>query len=336
MRLIGKYIFLTDKRLIGENGMIVAKDGSGDFLTVQEAIDSIEYSSKETVIKIKNGTYKEKIHVWKPNVTLLGEDVSNTVLTYDDYANKLFDDGTKYGTFHSYSILVAGNDFKAENITFANTAGLGSVVGQAVAAYVDADRVSFTNCRFLGNQDTLFTGPLPPTPMAGGLFGSPMEEAPKIPGRQYYKNCYIEGDVDFIFGTATAVFEDCEIFSFDRNKDVNGYVTAASTQEGQEYGYVFISCRLTSNAKPKTVYLGRPWRNYARTVYINCNLGSHIKAEGWHNWNKPEAENTVLYAEYGSEGEGANDNGRAQFVKILQESDLEHYTLDKIFKDWRP
>lgn len=316
--------------------MIVAKDGSGDFKTVQAAIDSITDSTKETVIQIKNGTYMEKIHIWKPNVTLIGENVNETVLTYDDYAKKLFDDGTKYGTFHSYTVLVAGNNFKASNITFANTAGRGSEVGQALAAYVDADKVSFENCRFLGSQDTLFTGPLPPVPMAGGLFGSPMEEYPKIPGRQYYKNCYIEGDVDFIFGTATAVFENCEIFSFERDREVNGYVTAASTQEGQEYGYVFINCSLTSDARPKTVYLGRPWRNFAKTVYINCEMGAHIKDEGWHNWNKPEAEETMLYAEYGSKGTGADCISRATFAKILEESDLKDYTLDKIFKDWRP
>jgi pectinesterase len=316
--------------------MIVAKDGSGDFLTVQEAVDSVENDTHETVIHVRKGTYKEKIHINKANVTIVGEDVNETILTYDDYANKLFEDGRNYGTFNSYSLMVIGSNFKASDITIANTAGLGNIVGQAVAAYVDADMVYFENCRFLGNQDTLFTGPLPPKPMAGGKFGSPVEDKPKIPGRQYYKNCYIEGDIDFIFGSATAVFENCEIFSFDRNKDVNGYVTAASTQEGEAYGYVFLDCKLTSDAKPGTVYLGRPWRNFAKTVFINCEMEAHIKEEGWHNWNKPEAEGTILFGEFGSKGTGANSQKRAGFVKILKEVDLTEYTLDKIFKGWRP
>lgn len=316
--------------------MIVAKDGSGDFLTIQEAVDSVQDTAAQVVIHIKKGVYKEKVHVWKPNITFIGEDVNETVLTYDDYALKLFENGEKYGTFHSYSLLVAGNNFKASNLTIENSAGIGSVVGQAVAAYVDADMVVFENCRFLGCQDTLFTGPLPPVPMAGGLFGSPMEEYPKIPGRQYYKNCYIEGDVDFIFGTATVVFEDCEIFSFERGKETNGYVTAASTQEGKKYGYVFINCKLTSNAKPKTVFLGRPWRNYAKTVFINCELGAHIKEEGWNDWNKPEAHDTMYYAEYGSTGEGANDAKRVPYAKILKESEIKAYTIEEIFEGWRP
>lgn len=320
--------------------IIVANDGSGQFISIQDAIDSIPKENDcEVEIFIKNGVYKEKIHVLKPYITLIGEDKNKTVITYDDYAKKLFPSGEAYRTFNSYTIFIQDHNFTAKNITFENSAGIGDIVGQAVAVYVEGDKAKFKDCRFLANQDTLFTGPLPPKPVEGNNFGGPMDGKERIVGRQYYENCYIEGDIDFIFGSATAVFNKCEIFSKDRNKDVNGFVTAASTVQGEEFGYVFIDCKLTSNAKPNTVYLGRPWRDFAKTAFINCYIGSHIKKEGWHNWNKAIAEKETYYAEYNSYGPGASNGTRASWAHILTDAEAKKYNITTILcgnDNWNP
>jgi len=320
--------------------MIVARNGSGDFKTLQEAIDFIpENNSDRVEIHIKNGVYKEKISVNKPFVTLIGEEAKETILTFEDYADKLFSSGDKYGTFNSYSIIVTGDDFTAEKITFENSSGDGRKVGQAVATYVDADRIVFRNCRFLGCQDTIFTAPLPPKTKDGKDFNGSRAGQIKRKLRQYFENCYIRGDIDFIFGSATALFDNCEIYSNDRKEAVNGYITAASTPEGEKYGYVFLNCRLTSNASPETVYLGRPWRDFAKTVFINTWMGDHIKSEGWHNWDKENAEKTVLYGEYNSYGPGAKTDKRAKWSKLFTDKEALEYTIENILKghdNWNP
>jgi pectinesterase len=278
----------------------VAQDGSGDFTTVQAALNAIPANNaSRVVIRIRKGIYKEKLKLDSTRhfVTLLGEDKATTVLTYDDYSGKVLPDGTKLRTSTSGSFYIFGNDFRAENLTFENTAGR---VGQAVAAFVTGDRMVFVNCRFLGNQDTLYTG-------------MPDHPEHRTDVRQYYRNCYIEGTVDFIFGSATAVFDQCTIFS----KTQGSYVTAAATPEGKPFGYVFLNCTLTSDAPPASVYLGRPWRNFAKTVFVNCQLGDHIRPEGWHNWDKPDAEKTTFYAEYQSKGPGAAPENRVGWSKQL-------------------
>ncbi|OOM81990.1 pectinesterase A precursor [Clostridium puniceum] len=306
----------------------VSKDGSGQFNTIQAALDSIpENNSTEIEIYIKKGIYKEKLSVSKPFVTFIGGDAKQTIITYDDYAKKIFPTGEVYRTFNSYTIFIEATNFTAKNITFENSAGVGEEVGQAVAVYVEGDKTKFKNCRFLANQDTLFTGPLPPKPIEGHNFGGPMDGKERIVGRQYYENCYIEGDIDFIFGSATAVFNKCEIFSKNRNCDINGYVTAASTVEGKEFGYVFIDCSLTSNANANSVYLGRPWRDYAKTAFINCYMGEHIIKEAWHSWNKPRAEKESSYVEYNSYGPGASNETRISWSHILTNEEAEKYTI---------
>ncbi|WP_082220409.1 pectinesterase family protein [Domibacillus robiginosus] len=317
--------------------IIVAKDGSGAFTTIQEAIDSIPETNMDRVaIYIQDGVYNEKLFINKPFVSLIGTSPDRVVITYGDHAKKRMPDGKPMGTFSSYSIFAGGDDFTAENITFENSAGCGKEVGQAVAVYVEGDRMIFRRCRFTGSQDTLFTGPLPPKPIEGNTFGGPMEGEKRKKGRSLFQNCYIEGDIDFIFGSATAVFQSCEIFSLDRQEETNGYITAASTPEGQPFGYVFLDCRLTSEAKPETVYLGRPWRDFARTVFINCWMGAHIKREGWHNWDKAQAETTVFYAEYGSRGPGGNRNNRVEWAKELSAQEASLYTPEHILhlKEW--
>jgi pectinesterase len=290
---------------------IVASDGSGDFKTIQEAFNAVpDYRKNPTTVLLRKGTYKEKLILAtsKTNVKLVGEDAIHTIVTHDDYASKKNRFGEEMGTTGSTTFFVFGDDFVAENITFENSSG---PVGQAVAVRVDGDKVMFRNCRFLGFQDTLY----------------PHGEK----SRQYYKDCYIEGTVDFIFGWSTAVFEGCTIFC----KKEGGYVTAASTLEGTPHGFVFMNCKITGDAPEASVYLGRPWRPFARTVFLNCFLDKQIKPVGWHNWSKPEAEKTAFYAEYQSTGPGANMGARVPWSRQLTAQDAKGYTLEAIFGDWK-
>ena len=290
---------------------VVAQDGSGDFFTVQEAIDAVPdfRKSVRTTILVCKGVYKEKIVIpeSKINVSLIGQE--GAVLSYDDYANKPNCFGENKGTSGSSSCYIYAPDFYAENITFENTSG---PVGQAVACFVSADRVYFKNCRFLGFQDTLYT------------YGKGC--------RQYYEDCYVEGTVDFIFGWSTAVFNRCHI-----NSKGNGYVTAPSTDKGQKYGYLFYDCRLTADAGVNNVYLSRPWRPYAQAVFIRCNLGEHILPAGWDNWGNKDNEKTAFYAEYQSQGEGADPEARASFSHQLK--DLKGYGMETVLAGedgWNP
>lgn len=318
----------------------IAQDGSGDFTSVTAALQSIPPDNREPVtLFIHNGIYKELITVSSPYVTLIGESREFTILTYDRYARMMMEDGMKRGTFRSYSCLIDTHDFTARNLTFENSSGRGIDVGQALALYVDGDRISFEDCRFLGGQDTLFTAPLPPKEIEPNGFIGPKQFAPRANGRHYYKNCYIEGDIDFIFGGATAYFEDCELFSKYVGRPVNSYVTAASTPEGQPYGYVMNNCRFTSQCPPRSAYLGRPWREHAKTVLINCFMDEHICEEGWDDWGKERAHETAFYAEYGSHGPGGDMSRRPDWIKILTEDELEHYTRSAVLSgtdSWLP
>ena len=290
---------------------IVAQDGSGDFTKVQDAINAVpDYRKNATVIFLKNGIYKEKLVLpaSKNLVTFIGESVENTIITNDDYASKKNWFGEEMGTTGSSGFFIFGSDFTAKNITFENSSG---PVGQAVAVRVDGDRIYFDNCRFLGFQDTLY----------------PHGEK----SRQYYKKCYIEGTVDFIFGWSTAVFDNCEIFC-----KTPGYVTAASTMPETDFGFVFVKCKITGSAPAQSVYLGRPWRPYAKTAFIECELGEVVKPEGWHNWGKQEAEQTTCYAEYNNTGPGANSGSRVSWAKQLTLEEREKYSLENIFAGWIP
>lgn len=285
---------------------VVAKDGSGDFFTVQEAVDAApDYCKQdETTIYIKDGRYEEKVTIPtnKQKLHIIGQSAEGTVITWSDYAQKKGPTGYEMGTSATSTVFLYADDFLAENITIENTAGEGKSIGQACAITVDADRVAFINCRFVANQDTIYT------------YGKNQ--------RQYYRGCWIEGTTDFIFGASTCWFEDCTILS-----KKNSYVTAASTPEGTEFGYVFHNCRLIHDADAQKVYLGRPWRPYAKTVFIGCELGDHILKEGWHNWGKEYAEKTAFYAEYGSHGPGAATAAeRVKWSHILKEKEVRKYT----------
>lgn len=314
----------------------VQQNGSGDAATLSEAILLAQQIPSEFAVEIQIGAgiYREKLDLVRDNVTLTGEDAETTILTFDDYALFLMPDGIKRGTFRSYTFFAHGDYFTAKNITFANTAGFGSKVGQAVAVYADGAHMTFENCRFLGRQDTLFTAPLPPSVIEWGGFRGPRENDPRDDGTHHYKNCYIEGDVDFIFGGATAYFEECEIRSLTRGNDPEGYITAGSTPEGKPFGYVFDRCRFTSDCAPETVYLGRPWRSFAKTVILRSELGAHIKKEGWHDWNKEDAREQAYYAEYQNFGPGASPETRVSWSHQLTDEEAKIYTKENILCDF--
>ncbi len=286
--------------------IVVAKDGSGDFTSVQAAINAApDVAQKRVTIYIKNGVYKEKVVVpsWKTKITLIGECKDSTIITYDDYHGK-----GDINTFTSYTVLVQGNDFTAENLTFENSSGR---VGQALALAVEADRCIIKNCRIIGNQDTLY--------------------AANDSSRQFYDSCYIEGTTDFIFGDATAVFKNCLIKS-----KKNSFVTAASTSPKQKFGYVFFNCKLIADSGLNKVYLGRPWRPYAAVAYLNCYLGPQIISAGWNNWRDPKREKTARYSEYKSIGPGANPEERVGWSNQLTSNEAAEYTFKNIFGNWNP
>lgn len=311
-----------------------SRSGGIFFRTIAQALQEAEkYAGDKVIIEIAAGVYRERLEIHQPDISFRGMGCMNTILTYDDYAKCILPDGEKRGTFRTPTLFIDADRFHAANMTFENSAGRGADVGQALALYVDGDGMVFENCRISGSQDTLFTGPLPPFPYEKNGFRGPKENAPRINGRHYYVNCFISGDVDFIFGSATALFEDCEIFSRDLGQEINGYVTAASTPQGQTYGYVLNRCRFTGECKPGSVYLGRPWRNYARTVILNSYLGRHIHPAGFHDWNKNEAHSTVFYAEYKNYGPGADTSGRAAFVRQLTDAEAAGFTLEKVLGD---
>jgi pectinesterase len=290
--------------------IIVAQDGSGDYSTVQAAFDAVPADSKTaTTIFVKKGVYREKLVLdsSKKNLTLLGEDPFNTILTYDDHTGKISLRGDTINTRTSYSLLVKAEDFSAMNISFQNDAGFAA--GQAVALESDGDRAFFSNCRFIGFQDVLFTN--------------------NEQSRQYYRDCYIEGTTDFIFGTATAWFEHCHIHS-----KKNSHVTAAATPQAHPFGYIFYNCVLTGDTAVHSASLGRPWRPFAAVAYIHCYIGGHIKPEGWSNWNDTGNYKTARYSEYKNYGPSAETERRVNWIKQLTDQEVLQYTVKQVLRGW--
>lgn len=307
----------------------VAKDNSGDFDSIQRAVDSVSDNISETIY-IKKGIYKERVEIRKNNITLIGENTDETIITEGFYARMIMPDGSRRGTFRSYTFLVYADNFCANNITFENSAGFGDNVDQAIAVYAEGDNITFKNCKILGHQDTLFTGPLPLKEKLPGGFTGPTIDGRRRLVHQLYDNCFISGEIDFIFGSAAAYFKDCTLFALNRNQSVNAYYTAPSTYEGQAFGYVFDNCTFTGNCPPKSVALSRPWRIHAKTVLLNCNYSDQIIDEGFTDWNKPESHDTVYYAEYNGHGEGFKPEKRAAYVHQLDESEAALYTLENV------
>ena len=292
--------------------IVVAQDGSGDFTSIEKAVESCKSFPYESItIFIKNGVYHEKVRIpaWNTKITLAGESRDSTIITYGDYFSKIGKGPNS--TFYTATLLVQGRDFKAENLTIENSAG---PVGQAIALDLEADRCQIINCRILGNQDTVYC--------AGAL------------ARQYFRNCTIIGTTDFIFGEATALFEKCTLVIKS-----NSYFTAASTPPYARFGFVFRDCTLKGAPGINKALLGRPWRKYARTVWLHCEMDSCISPRGWSNWNDTANQRTVTYAEYQSTGPGAATSRRASWAKTLSATEARHYSAPEIFRGipaWDP
>jgi PelA/Pel-15E family pectate lyase len=286
--------------------LIVSANGRGDVKTVSEAIAKVpENNKKRFVILIKRGIYDEQIRIPanKPYISLIGEDSKITRLQFN-ISNKVAG-----STSAAYAFYIGGHDFYAEKISFENTFGKGS---QAVAVVAEADRITFNKCRFIGWQDTLYAKD----------------------GRQFYKDSYIEGAVDFIFGQAAAVFENCVIHSKG-----DGYITAPMRFAATETsGFVFNHCKLTGENIEKGVLLGRPWRDFGRTVYLNTKMDAHIKPEGWNNW-LVEREKTAYFAEYKSSGKGGNTANRVAWSHQLSKTEATQFLPTNFLKGqdgWNP
>ena len=384
----------------------VSKTGKYDYTSIQEAVNNA--ISGDTIL-IEEGIYNERVEIKTPGITLTGCNTDfreyikaegfeysftdpdgnlhpnryipsdKTIITYGLYGNMPAEDIGKLGTFRSYTMFIDAENVSLKNLTIENSAGAGPDIGQAIALYAEGEGISCSNIRLLGWQDTLFTGPLPPKEIEKNGFIGPKQFAERINGRQYYTSSYIEGDIDFIFGSATAYFDNCYIFqknrtplliykyllkndirmsgSFsevklmetartglsnekyeelkkliesDESREAKSYATAASTPEGQDYGYIFDNCRFESDCPEHSCYLGRPWRNFANVLIRNSCLGSHIHPAGFHNWNKKDAESTVSFCEYKNYGPGASDY-RAPFVKELNFNEIQKYRKQKVF-----
>jgi pectinesterase len=297
---------------------VVAVDGNGTHTTVQQAINAAPAKgNRRFYIQIKPGVYREKIVISKDKapITLYGDDARTTILTYDDYAGKLGADGKPLRTRGSYSVKLTANDFTAANVTFQNThAVMSGENDQAIAVAVIGDRVVFRKCRFIGWQDTVY---------ADG-------------GRLYFEDCYIAGQVDYIFGSATVFFHRCELHCVAQGVSI----TAASTTRDRQFGYVFSHCKITaeSPANWKT-YLGRPWRPYAAVTFLNTEMADVIASEGWHNWDNPQNEKTARFAEYRSTGTGASLEKRVRWSKQLTDAEAKNYTVENVLRGsdgWDP
>ncbi|HKM16640.1 MAG TPA: pectinesterase family protein, partial [Limnochordia bacterium] len=295
--------------------LVVAKDGSGNFMSVQDAIDAVPgFNENRVIIYVTEGFYHEKIiiPVDKNRITLIGANRDTTILNFNETPYVQYSSDAQYRISNA-STAVLSNDFTAENITFQNSSPQGE--GQALAVDLRGDRMVFTNCRFVSHQDTVYCN---------------------TQGRLYFYQCHIEGDVDYIYGPATAVFEDCDIVNV---RKTGGYVTAASTPEDKEFGLVFINSRIIGDVNPGTVWLGRPWRQFAHVAYINCYMSEVVQRTGWHNWGKPDYEKTARYEEYNSYGPGANPTGRVPWSRQLTDEEASRYTAENILKGddgWNP
>lgn len=290
--------------------IVVDRNGTGDFRNIQDAIDVLRTDDPrgQVTIFVKNGYYKEKIvfPAYITNVRIVGEDREKTIINYDDHANI-----NGMGTFRTYTFLLSGNDVILENLTIENSA---AQLGQAVALHIEGDRIIVRNCKLLGNQDTIFTG--------------------RDGSRQYFENCYIEGTTDFIFGPSTVWFENCNIHC-----KRNSYITAANTPQNVKYGFIFNRCNITTANDVDAMYLGRPWRDYAMTLFMNCTLPATIKPEGWHNWNRPECEKTARYMEYNNNGAGAKVNQRVKWAEVISDEKAKQYTIEQVLNgcdNWNP
>ena len=321
---------------------IIAKDGSGDFTSIQQAVDAVPESSRAPVILlVRMDEYHERVVVHKDNLRIIGEARDRTVITASGCAKDPDAEGKDRGTFLSATFMVTGRNVEVENITIRNDAGDGSIVGQAVAVYAAGDRGVWRNVRMIAHQDTLLCGPLMPlvaddiAPRQGRAEIVPrVQDSPLTHSRQYFEDCYIQGDVDFIFGPYRCWFERCTLFMNARG----GMYTAANTAEEQPYGLVFHRCRLTGECAEGQACLGRPWRKYSRTVFLHCEMDEHVAPQGFSDWDA-EKPVTDRYAEYGTTGARADQSTRHPNQKRMTEQEARGITLQEViggWDNWRP
>ena len=303
----------TSRQVAAQSNLVAATIGTNQFKMVQDAINVTPQNASRAnpcFVHVKPGVHRELIYVQheKRYVHLVGDDAEKTVITYNLSAKMPGFDGRPMTTYRTPTAVIDADDFTVENITFENTAGL---VGQALALRIDGERMVFRNCRFRGWHDTILANR----------------------GRQYFENCYIEGNVDFIFGGATTFFENCHIHCL-----TNGYISAASTPEEQPFGFVFSHCKITGEPGVKT-YLGRPWRAYSSATYLNTEMSGVVTNAGWDDWKYPAREKTVRYAEFNSTGPGANPEARVPWSRQLTKAEAENFTVQKVLggaDGWNP
>lgn len=284
-----------------QRDIVLTQDGSGDCTTFAQAFEMMRaFMDYKVTLHVRNGVYREKVIVpsWLQNIEIVGENRDSTIIIWGDYANK-----NNMGTFRTYTVRVDGNHITFRNLTIENDA---PQLGQAVALHTEGDALYLVNCRILGNQDTIYTG--------------------REGTRLLFDSCYIDGTTDFIFGPATAWFQDCELHS-----KANSYITAASTPAQYAYGYVFNHCRLTADKGIDKVYLGRPWRSYAAVIFMACEMGNHIYKKGWYNWGNVDNEHTARYEEYDNFGMGANMSGRVRWCHALSKRQAKKITQNRVF-----
>lgn len=321
--------------------IVIAKDGTGDFTSVQAAIDAApQYAQKPVILLVRPGEYRERVIVNKDNLRIIGEDGEKTVIVHSACAKDVNSEGKPKGTFLSYTFLVTGDNVEVENLTIRNDAGGGCAVGQAVAVYAAGDRGVWRNVRMIAAQDTLFCGPTMPKVARDALPRRIPEgvesvgDCPPVKGRQYFENCFIQGDVDFIFGPYRCWFERCTLFM----NACGGWYTAANTPQQSPYGMVFHRCRLTGACAPGMAYLGRPWRAYARTVFLHCEMDACVSPQGFADW-EGGAPVTQRYGEYATRGERADQSSRHPSQKRMTREEAAAYTVGEVIGGcdlWNP
>ena len=316
---------------------IIASDGSGDFTSIQQAIDAIPGGGQApTILLLRMEEFHERVVVNKDNVRIIGEARDRTVITASGCAKDPNPDGTERGTFLSATFMVTGNNVEVENLTIRNDAGDGRDVGQAVAVYAAGDRGVWRNVRMIAHQDTLFCGPLMQkvvdfiAPRQGGAeCVESIGDSTLTHSRQYFEDCFIQGDVDFIFGPYRCWFERCTLFMNKRA----GWYTAANTPEEQPYGLVFHNCRLTGECEEGQARLGRPWRKFARTVFLNCEMDEHVAPQGFTDWDEAKIV-TERYAEYGTTGARADQSTRHPSQKRMTATEAADYSVQEVLGGW--
>ena len=323
--------------------IIVAKDGSGQFSSLQAAVDALPAEAGDEIreIFVRKGVYHERVIVNKNRVRIAGEDPEETVLTWSSYALEIHPDGTERTTFRSWTLMVNADDVTVENLCVRNDAGDGTVVGQAVAVYAAGDRDFWRNCRFVAHQDTLYCGPVRIPDVAAEL-GDRQGTAEQVPlvqdghpsrSRQYFERCYIQGDVDFIFGSYRCWFEECELYMNARG----GWYTAANTHAGQPFGFVFHGCRLTGECPEGTAYLGRPWRAGSATLFLDCEMDSCVAPEGFTDWDETGTRViTARYGEWRTRGARADLSRRDPREKRLTDAEAEAMSISAVLNGWEP